>query len=219
MHGSMIQRHFKAPGQSGGYTLVELLVTLVLLGFISVFIGGTLRFGVRAWDAGTKEIDRIDQVEAVQSFLRHEFSQSRNLFFAMRGSEPESVFSGRSTELRFAAAGSAWALDRGLYTFSIGLRDEEGRRDLSLQWGVYRPDAAEREPATREPVVLLPNVARVDFEYYGAKDDQTAPAWHADWTDVDHLPDLLRLEVELPEGDRRFWPDFVVALKIRGDEP
>jgi general secretion pathway protein J len=203
---------------SPGYTLVELLVTLTLLGFISVFIGGTLRFGVRAWDAGTQEIERLSQVEAVQSFLRNEFSQPRKLFFEAPGSEPEPTFRGGSTELRFAAASSAHAMDRGLYLFVIGIRDEQARNDLVLRWRIYRPDVSERDAMTGDPIVLLSNVADINFAYFGRKHDQAGPDWHAEWDDIDGLPELLRLEVGFPDGDRRSWPSLVVALKIHGDE-
>jgi general secretion pathway protein J len=109
-------------------------------------------------------------------------------------------------------------MDRGLYVFVIGIRDEQARNDLVLRWRVYRPDAPERDVMTGDPIILLSNVAGINFAYFGRKRDQAEPDWHAEWDDVDSLPELLRLEVEFRDGDRRSWPSLVVAPKARGDE-
>ena len=66
----------RAGGGGRGFTLVELLVVLALLGLVSVALIGALRFGLRAWDTGERRVEQLNRVQAVQAFLRRRIQQA-----------------------------------------------------------------------------------------------------------------------------------------------
>ena len=197
---------------STGYTLIEMLVALTLLGFIVVLISGTFQFGARAWEATAREIDRAGEIEAGQSFLRRELAQTLQLSFGMAAAEPEPVFAGGSESLRFSAPLSFRYLDGGLYVFTLGVGSSGSTDDLVLQWRVYRPDASPREEPVGEPTTLVSDIADLRLAYYGRISDDADPAWHPQW-DGEDLPDLVRVDVAFPDAGRRVWPSLIVALK------
>lgn len=200
---------------SPGYTLVELLVALTLFGLIALLMSGTFRFGARAWDAGARQIDRVGQVEAVQTLLRRELSQARLLVLKTAAPEPEPVFVGESGELRFAAPLSVQHRNGGLYIFRLGLSGSASS-DLVVGWQTYRPDASLDDTSLQEQVVLLREVADIQLSYFGSLQDDLEPRWHSEWNDAGGLPDLVRVDLVFPKVDSRFWPSFVVSLRSGG---
>ena len=56
--------------QQAGFTLLELLIAMTLLGMILVLLFGGLRLGVRSWDASQKQVDSLNSVRSLESFLR-----------------------------------------------------------------------------------------------------------------------------------------------------
>ena len=63
-----------------GFTLVELLVAITLLGLIAVALSGALRFGARVWDVGTERGAQSSRVEAAQNFLRRRIAEANTVF-------------------------------------------------------------------------------------------------------------------------------------------
>ena len=51
--------------RQGGFTLLELLIAITLLGLILVLLFGGLRLGMRSWDAGQLNVDTMNTVAGV----------------------------------------------------------------------------------------------------------------------------------------------------------
>ena len=43
------------------------------------------------------------------------------------------------------------------------------------------------------------------------------PFWHETWIDRPAPPALVRIRVKFPAGDRRVWPELIVAPRISTD--
>ena len=110
---------------SAGFTLVELLVSLTLLGLISVALFGGFRFGTRAWEAGTAHADRLDEVQVVQGFLRGRLSQTMTPRHEGEEGKPEGLLTGDASVLRFTAPWLTSLNLGGLYKFELSL-DRDG---------------------------------------------------------------------------------------------
>ena len=61
--------------RQAGFTLVELLVAMTLLAFLSIALFGGLRFGARSWEAVVDSSTERDQIAATQTFLRDRLGQ------------------------------------------------------------------------------------------------------------------------------------------------
>jgi general secretion pathway protein J len=198
---------------SSGYTLVEMLVALTLLGFIMVLLGGSFQFGARTWEITSREIDRGSEVEAAQGFLRRQLAQILPLSFHAAAAEKQPVFAGGSDHLRFSAPLSLPSAAAGLHIFALGRSDTGSTGDLTLQWQVYRPDWSPPQDALLgEPQTLLTGITDLRLAYYGRVDALADPMWQSEWKGKG-LPTLIRIDVAFPESDRRSWPSFLVALK------
>lgn len=189
----------RARGPTAGFTLLELLVALAVLGFLMAGLQQGLRFGLAAWDGQTRVMERRGDIDAVDRALR------RLLERAMPGG------SGPLTPgLRGGGAALQWLTDLpvGAETgFSpqaeaaLGV-DAAGR--LVLRWRTWRHLRPLAPPPPPTETVLLEGLSRLELSYW------SRGTWLGAWTQPE-LPQLIRLRLVFPEGDARRWPDIVVA--------
>ncbi|MEI9997328.1 MAG: prepilin-type N-terminal cleavage/methylation domain-containing protein [Rhizomicrobium sp.] len=186
-----------------GFTLIELLVTITLLSLLVLVLFGGLQFGVRAWDGAQAHGEGMDELRLVQDILRREIEQAYPRYDAADPLHPVLDFEGDESRVAFIgpvpqAAGDSAA--RVLVT--IAGEPDGGMLQLVLH---AAPDGA----AWSAP--LLRNVAALRFSYFDGV------RWSASWRDAKTLPRLVRLQVAFRKGDRRVWPDLVVAPRIDVD--
>ncbi|MGH6912899.1 MAG: PulJ/GspJ family protein, partial [Geminicoccales bacterium] len=59
-----------------GFTLLELLVAITLLGVLMAALFGALRLGARVWETGTARQDASARIQIVHNLLRRELAQT-----------------------------------------------------------------------------------------------------------------------------------------------
>lgn len=186
----------------GGYTLIELLATLLVLGSVFLLLTSGIGTSRRVWEHADARSDATDVVVSAQNLLRasleHAFPQTR-----LDGSSPYVDFKGETSSLSFLAKGadrSGSALSR------YDVKVSEGG---DLEMDTSSDLAAEGTPTRNQP--LLHGVESVSFAYFGTPPGgKGAAGWQPRWQSRATLPNLVKVHVELPPGDRRVWPDLIV---------
>ena len=202
-----------------GFTLLEMLIAMTLLGLLMLGLFGGLRLGARVWEAGdARSADRA-RIEAVQRFVRGYLGRARPLVVADRGGDDVIAFIGRDDGLEFTAALPAHLSAGGFDHVSLALADLDGGGGLVLRHGpLQRRDDGRAELVgldEAETAVLLDDVAAVGFSYYGVRQGGKDAEWTDRWDDGARLPLLVRIRIRFPELDRRTWPELTVALRIQ----
>src|SRR5262245_45924092 len=214
---SWVRRH------AAGFTLVELLVALTLFALMSVLMFGGLRFGLRAWESGSRLMDEAAQVELAQGLLRRELSQARLPSLVIAEEEEHdtiSAFVGTADAMSFVAPLPSHSGIAGLGVFLLSERQPQNGdgATLTLAWKVFRPDEFNSQTAEAaepdEERVLLEGFAGMELAYYGRFDSNLPPDWLDHWDGNFGLPELIRVRVSFPAGDRRRWPDLLVAPRL-----
>ena len=219
-------------GQQGGFTLVELLVSIALLGLISVAMAGSLRFGARVWDTGAARGEWLNRAEITQNFLRQHIGQAAPPRSGGRGGvapealaeapdafadEPEQAFSGAPGRLRFVAPAPVQAGVGGFSRFDLFVNGGVESRALVLSISLGEvAESAETALETSDARVLIEGIEAAAFRYYGTLEGDREADWHDEWSDPERLPALVALRVSFPEDDRRVWPELVIALRLGG---
>jgi general secretion pathway protein J len=124
-----------APATSGcgGFTLVELLVAMTLLGLIFVALFGGLRFGTRVWETGNAQSERIAEVEIAQSLLRRLLRQA----FVPDAAEGVGTVRGEADRLAFTAPAPSRFLLGGIYLYEVFVEEHDDGGDLGISWMLY----------------------------------------------------------------------------------
>ena len=205
----------KRQSREAGFTLVELLVAMTLLAFLSIMLFGGLRFGARSWEAVVKSSAERDRIASTQNFLRDRLGQLTLPGPAeLRQSGGDGGFDGGPERLEFVAPWLSALSLGGLYRFTLWHEDAgDGRLMLSWQPAEAGPDELEELGDLAGERVLLDGVAEVSLSYYGAADENDPSEWRDQWENPAAPPRLVRVHLVFADA-RRVWPDFVVAPKF-----
>ena len=203
-----------------GFTLLELLIAMTLLGLLMLGLFGGLRLGARVWEAGEAQSADRTRIEAVQRFIRTYLSQARPLAAADRTGDDLVAFVGRERELDFAAALPSHLSIGGFAHVSLALADgDDGSALVVRRMPLRRREDGRAElfdiDQAEPPAVLLDGVESVAFDYYGLRDRREDPEWTDRWDDQTRLPLLVRMRILFPDADRRTWPPLTVALMVQ----
>jgi general secretion pathway protein J len=176
-----------------GFTIVELLVSLAILGLMSVMLLSGVTTGRRVWDkveARGSEADTIASASAqVRTLIETAFPET--LFST---GDPSVAFAGNTLGMTFLAAPPAGTAS-GPAEYRLGT-------DASGALTLVRAGAA-------TPLRLLDGVRATEFAYFGAAAPDNERRWRGAWREQPRLPELVRVRLGFAPGDRRVWPDLV----------
>jgi general secretion pathway protein J len=198
-----------------GFTLIEVLIAITLLGVIVVLLFASLRIAGKSWNTGEGKIAAVNQKAVVYQFFKRHLTTMRPLPLPKKddplGLEAtEQAFQGHPQSLQFVAALPAASTRKGLQIFNIQL-DPRKSSTIQVSLRPYRETEGEFDSA-EPPVVLLEQVAKFNFAYFGKIEEGADLVWHNEWIEADHLPSLIRVSIGLKDGS--YWPDMVFAVKI-----
>ena len=202
-----------------GFTLLELLIAMTLLGFILTLLFGSMRLGSRSWDAGEQRSSNSTHLALVQGFLRRELTQIYP-FRWKKKVNTELAFEGESNKLRFVAPIAVRLGPGGLYLVSLEqVRDKDGSQ-LVMKRRIPESDSSDFSALDSiedkdNLVVLAEQVEAVNFAYFGAETKDAEPQWQDKWDNAKLLPYLIRIRVKFSNG--RNWPDLVVSPLVGPD--
>lgn len=208
-----------SPGKrrQAGFTLLELLVALTLLSLVFAALFGELRFATRAWDAADAKLDRNGELLSVHSFLRQRFQQ---VHVAQTTQQPDNAtspvaFTGNSRSMEFLGTMPANIADGGFYEISLSSEIGRDGTNLFISWRPFDADGTTTVADSRDNSrILLRNIDKVRFDYFGKTADTLAPQWWDSWPSRDSAPSLIRMQVLFEDGDPRSWPELLVAPAI-----
>lgn len=205
-----------------GFTLLETLVGLTLLGVMLILIYSSLNISLRAWDTGEKRVAEASHQRVVQSFLRRELSQ---LFPVRWRGIPESriAFDGAKDQLKFVSMLTLGAAARegGLQWGHLYVADDETpgaerRRTLFIKRSGFNLQAKDWEGLdAAKPIALINGVKSFEISYYGAENETADPQWTSEWANPLRMPQLIKISLQVDNG--RDVPPLVVSLRL-GEE-
>ena len=183
-----------------GFTLIEVVIALTVLGFLFVGLVQGVRFGLVAWSAEMRRTGGGDDLRTVDNTLRH----------VIEGMDPGDDLN----RARFVAT-SDWLDCITALPYASGaapsrrmratLRVDADHR-LVLRWSPsVRARRLRPQPAAPTETELLRGVSHIELAFWRPGGD-----WVGSWQSAD-LPALVRVRLRFPPGDPRRWPDIVAA--------
>jgi general secretion pathway protein J len=194
-------------GRQSGFTLLEILVALVVLGFLMVGLTQGVRAGLTMWGAQTRRVGETADLDAGARVLRRLLSgislPSAGGFLVASSTEK---FEALPDSLTFVGN-----LPTGFGTTrraDITLELHEGR--LVLRWTPRRHELSIAPPPEPIETELIRGVERFDLAYWGSPSPGEPAGWQSRWDRRD-IPELIRVRLGFATGDRRRWPDLIAA--------
>ena len=119
-----------APPPALGFTLLELLIALALLGLISALLYGSLSLSANSWDRGEQKVEQVTDMRLTEEMLRQTLSAQHPLRFHKVVDQPL-YFAGGTDSLSFAAALPGRA-GGGMFYFRVAITPNDDRSRLTL---------------------------------------------------------------------------------------
>jgi prepilin-type N-terminal cleavage/methylation domain-containing protein len=188
------------PRAQAGFTLLETLVALVVLGFLMTGLVQGLRLGVVAWQMQSRRLAEQGDIDASDRTLRSLIARMDPGGF----SPQKPPFAGNARGLVFTATlpEAAGALAVREADVTLGVTESH---DMQLLWLAHYRNRVGQPPAP-DRVVLRHDVDHLEIAYWHA----AKTGWQPEWIER-ALPKLIRIRVVPTSGDKHAGPDIVIA--------
>jgi len=193
----------KPAEEEAGFTLIELMVSLAILGLVAAMLASGVRTGLGVWHRVADKAEGGDAVAAAQFALRAviERTQARTSF---RGSRPSVAFIGDRDSMAFVGPAALAERPAAARDYRLTLGNDGA---LSL-WSANSLAVDADTPDRRR--VLLHGASRLDIAYFGTVPPDNRPQWRPVWRGMPRLPDAISIRIGFPAGDPRQWPVLIV---------
>ena len=188
----------------GGFTLLELLISITLVGIIVIVISGAMRLGFRSIETGDKKIESLERKKTSLNIIDSQIQSQIPLTYDEDGSK-KFYFNGDRGSMTFTTNYSIWSGQKGyvLVNYSVG-DDMHGRKKLLAVENTIGT-AAGRETH------LLEALDDLYFEYYYKDPTAEKGEWVDEWTDNTKVPEKVRLHIV--EGSKDL--SMLIRLRVR----
>jgi len=204
-----------------GFTLLELLIGMTLLGFILALLFGGFRLASNSWDAAETRGERTADDLLGRMLVRRLVTQIQPLRWNRAVNRPIAV-AGEREVLRAVSPLSGQAGVGGLRVIELRVErtqnEEKGKGPLRvmLRHAPLRYDAGSfTDSLGGDPGhLVLGDLEAVEFSYFGPEKRGEAPRWQESWTNPQQLPRLVRLRLVSSDAG---WADLIMAPMVNGD--
>ncbi|MCG8354387.1 MAG: prepilin-type N-terminal cleavage/methylation domain-containing protein [Kiloniellales bacterium] len=198
---------------AGGFTLLELLIAMTLLGLLMAMLFGGLRFGAGVWARGDAELEQLSRLQIVQNLIRRQIGAALPPVPGGETGPSRYAMEGGPDALTLFAPAPLHAAIGGIYRIALRAEDCPPGTCLVMAWHL---DQGQKEPAEapreEQQVVLLDDIEGLAFDYLAEPAAvEPTPPWQDIWDEPERLPALIRLHVTFDPQDRRSWPALLVA--------
>jgi len=174
-----------------GLTLIEILVTLAVVGLALMLLGNGLRLTFSAQGRINAAAQVLEERQAAMERLRTLALRSAPLVLRRGDGRLTLAFLGRADRLVWGVDGLAEAARPGLH--AVALRVEAGALMLHHRELGLSGDAGARS-------LLLPGVTALRLAYLGPQNGGSAPVWQDEWPTQERVPSLLRVTLSFADG-------------------
>jgi prepilin-type N-terminal cleavage/methylation domain-containing protein len=184
---------------SRGFTLLELTISIALIGIIVLIVTGAMRLGIRAVESSEKRIAYLERTRSSLNIIDSQIQSYVPLVYIENG-EKKYYFKGDRESLQFSTNYSIWGGEKGyvITTYSVKL----------LENGKYAIFASESVAGrhNRVETMLTNPFERIYFEYFDRDPTEETGTWMDQWKD----------NVSSPETEKPGIPEKVKIHLIEG---
>lgn len=195
-----------------GFTLVELLVSLALLGMLSIALYSGLSFGTSAWRKATDSGAELTRIGVAQIALRDMLTRAYPLMLRPAGLDPHIDFEGAADRITFLTPATAEIAPGGFARTTIQFEQDH---DALALVSYSQPELTATDARARH--VLLRNVQDGAFAYFGAVRPNAPEQWVTGWRGKARLPVLIKVQISFGGRNAPEWPDLVIRPRLDAD--
>ena len=205
-----------------GFTLIEVVITLTILGFICLIIFGAFRLGLSAWGRGDSVKEDYQKVRIVSQLISQQVKSAVPYKIKSQKAEGDYVaFEGTARSLKFISALPIRGKQpEGFVYAKYEFKEEgsEGGRLILYEQKALTKDFFAEEPKEELGVSLLEGISSIRFEYYREEDpsNNQKEEWVEEWNakDEKRLPKALKMTIIRKNQSGKEEPPMTVLASL-----
>ena len=204
------------------FTLLELMVSLTLVGLIAAIIFGSLRIGSRAWERGERDVEAHQKVRIALDLIRRQLASTCVREIQGPGEQPL-LLKGDDKSLAFVShtplvPGNAFGMVYAVYRVQPG-EDHQSERLAFYEKNVVllEKDQDLDDPEEEELFELISEVQSIGFAYLKDQTEGETGEWQQTW-DPEEEKDFPRAVKVMLTEDAETAPITIIARIESGKE-
>lgn len=200
-----------------GFTLLELLLAISLMGMIVASISGGMHLGRRVWETG-KASESLDEIETSIRVVGAFLAKTKPIMISETNNPldpPKILFLGNSNVTRFPALSEGNEQWGGVIVTEIGTDQNGPVSELAIWTNVlrYTSGSFEANRSMMRRSIILADVTNFQLAYYGVIEKDQAPVWVDNWPSKSFMPQLISIRIAAKRLGRIIEASSIVALK------
>jgi general secretion pathway protein J len=203
-----------------GSTLIELLISITIVGIILVIIMGAFRIGIRAWEKGEQDVESFQRQQIVLSILKRQLSSICRRPISIKGGG-SFIFSGNEKIIDFISSVSIIpgnAIGDVRVTYRVRQNNDNNLYYLEIAERNFLTGGADETIDMLEEDmvhVLIADVYDIRFEYLKMAQNE-AGEWQPVWDEGAEtgLPAAVKCVLQMDEKK----PPVTVVARILSQE-
>ena len=194
-----------------GFTLIELILSLALMGLVLGVLGTATRIIANGWDRHNEMVSMQDMLLRGLHILRRDVEGiERQIEF--RDKVPGFVFDGAQDELRFVVIEPPYPTRSGPYLVHYWVKRRSGKAILFRSRVPYYRNRVSPTATGKSDVAPL---LEGPFQYRFSFRDGSAQGngWSKTWPDKSRLPGLIRLAILDAKSGAPVLPPVIIRLR------
>lgn len=194
-----------------GFTLLELLVSIVILSLIITISYSAFQVGSRSWQASAKFISENSTIRFAEDFIRKKIEQLYPIYWN-DGVQKRIAFLGEEDGVKFIAPAPQGREVEEYYEYYIVKQYiEHNELSLFLYFEPHDPSAQAFKVSKESPYrQIMSKLNSVEFFYYGSQGNNKEDDWNQVWEDTTpEFPSIVKISAT-SEDKREYWLDVTV---------
>jgi general secretion pathway protein J len=196
----------------GGFTLIETLVALALMGLVLSALANITAQWLPNWNRGLDRIQRSELISIALQRIADDLAAAE--YVPANRAEKRPLFEGSELSVTFVRTALGPNAGPGLDVVRLSETTDQGGLVTARSRAPFRPlplaSSLSEQLHFGEPVLLLRAPFRLSFAYAGEDG-----AWKGNWRDSDQLPAKIRLTVRDAASERILAISTVTPVHVQ----
>jgi general secretion pathway protein J len=191
--------------RKAGFTILELTISISLIGLIVLIILGALRLGYRSIESGEKKIEYLERIRSSFNIIDSQIQSFSALTYNDDMGVKKYYFIGKRGLLQFSTNYSVWGGEKGYVIATYTVTPAENGKQV-----LYVTEHIVGLESTRE-AKLFDHFDSIYFEYFFKDPMEEAGKWVEEWTEEESVPE--KVKIHFIEGANDL--PMIIPLRIK----
>lgn len=184
-----------------GFTLLELLISITMIGLIALIVAGAFRLGSRSVEGGERRIESIERLKNSSEIIESQIMSEIPISYEEDGIK-KYYFRGDKDHVQFTTTYSIRGGLRGYVLTTLSVDTDKGGKKLLKAKESPLISGIEAE------TLLFEGFDEIYFEYFYKDPTEEEGKWVSEWTEDENMPEKIRI------GLKRAGRDFSLILPV-----